>query len=140
MPIIVDLAAEPGSSLDLCAIWFNLAANPADLCAFRYVGDGPTLTTDPRAEIRQLAGRRRLIRRGTAAYDSHALTLTGCRPDQVAWLRDHVAQLMCIRDHVGTKFYGTYLSLPREFATWTRKRADVKLVFDQVTYSEAIPG
>ncbi|WP_435744894.1 hypothetical protein [Nocardioides sp. SYSU DS0663] len=134
-------AAAPlpeGAGLYLCAIWLNVAVDPDDVCVFTKVGDGLSLTTDPRVEIRQLANRRRLIRRGVNAYESYALTLPGCTPEQGAWLRRNVGELLCIRDHVGTKFYGAYLTLPRELATWTRERVDVKLVVEQADFSEEV--
>jgi len=45
---------------------------------------------------------------------------------------------MCIRDHVGTKFFGAWLEAPREIQTAYRDRIDVQISFDQVTHSEAV--
>lgn len=146
MPIIVDLPTTPGTGLDLCAVWLNDAADLADMQGFEYVGDSLSANTTARVEVRQLANRRRLIRQGsvTGAADSSEsmqVTFVRCDRDQVAWLRSKVGGLLCIRDHVGTKFYGTFAEAPREVATNGpdyRDRIDVKLAIDEVTYSEAI--
>ncbi|MDN4173913.1 hypothetical protein QWY28_13210 [Nocardioides sp. SOB77] len=140
MPIIVDLAPVPadGAGLELCAVWLNSAADPADACAFRFVGDAIPRRTAGRAEIRQLMNRRRIIRRGTRTYDTFTLDLVSVTTEQAQWLRDHVEQLLCIRDHVGSKAYVTYLELPLEFRTGRRDRSDVKLTLDEITHTEAV--
>lgn len=140
MPIIVDDPALSSSSatLQLCAIWMNDATEPADLCNFRYAEDSFGLTVTPRAEVRQLANRRRVVRRGTRTYTAIGLSLISCTPTQIQWLVDHVGEIICVRDHVGTKVYGTYLELPREVLTRVRDKANVKLTIEQITFSEAL--
>lgn len=139
MPIVVgDGLGTPGGTLDLIAIWFNLASNPADLCSFRKADEKIGITTDTRTEVRQLANRRRIVRRGTKAYDTFSLSLTHCEPQQIEWLRDHAGQLVCVRDHVGSKVYVVYAQLPREVLTRVRDWADVKLTLDEITHTEAV--
>ncbi len=142
MPIIVDLATTPGTGLDLSAVWFNTATDLADVRSFEYTGEALSANTQARVEVRQLANRRRLIQQGAGGrvgrVESLSITLVRCDRDQVAWLRDRTGVLMCVRDHVGTKFYGTWVEAPREIATAYRDRIDVKITIDQVTHSEAV--
>lgn len=145
MAIIVDLTGVPGTGLDLCAVWLNDAADPADVYAFEYVGDSLSSTTTARVEVRQLANRRRLIRRGNVGAadlaESMQVTLVRCDREQVAWLQSKTGVLLCVRDHVGTKFYGVYSEAPREVTTTGqdfRDRMDVRLSLDEVTHSEAV--
>lgn len=145
MAIIVDPAATLGTGLDLCAVWLNDAANPADVQAFEYVGDTLSATTSARVEVRQLANRRRLIRRGNVGAadraESMQVTLIRCDRQQVAWLKSKTGVLVCVRDHVGTKFYGVFIEAPREVATVGkdyRDRADVRLTLDEVSHSEVV--
>jgi hypothetical protein len=140
MPILVDIPASPGSSVDLCAIFINAAVDLADFVAVEYAGETIAPSTRADVEVRKLANRTRLIRRGTGAVatlESLQVTFERCTAEQVAWLRDHVGELVCIRDHVGGKFFGVYTDVPREVATAYRDRFKVTLSFDQVTYSEA---
>lgn len=143
MAIIVDLTDTPGTGLDLCAVWLNDAANLADVHAFQYVGDSLSASTMARVEVRQLANRRRLIRRGSVGVadlaETMQVTLIQCDRDEVAWLKSKTGVLLCVRDHVGTKFYGTFVEAPREVATTgpdSRDRMDVRLSLDEVTHSE----
>lgn len=139
MPIIVDPDYASGTELDLVSIFFNAASNLADLRAFRYAGDSLAENTTARGEVRQLANRRRLITRGSdVPAESFSLTLPHCTREDVAWLRAHVSQLLCVRDHVGTKFYGAYLEVPRQVSTTFRDWTSVQLSLDEVTYSEAV--
>lgn len=142
MPIIVDLPVDLGAGLDLSAIWLNDAADPVDCRAFAQAGDSFSVSTTARVEVRQLANRRRLIRRGSVSgadlAESLSVTLVQCDRAQVAWLRSKTGVLLCVRDTVGTKFYGVYVEAPREVAAAYRDRIDVKLSLDQVTNSEAV--
>lgn len=141
MPIIVDPILTPGAGVDLCAVFLNTAGNPSDFRAFEHVGDALNPTTTVRAEVRQLANRRRLIRRGTItgdiAAESYVITLPRCTSADVVWLRAHVGILLCVRDHKGSKFYGAYLDVPREIQTGFPDRTGVKITVDEVTYSES---
>lgn len=143
MPIIAG-PGDPGSTLDLCAIFINVAADPADFMSFRYAGRGFSVDTAAVAEIRQLVNRRRLITRGAGqpgapmVAESQQITLSKCDREQVAWLKGHAGTLVCLRDHVGGKFYGAYLALPRNVETRTRDRIEVTLNVEQVTHSEAV--
>ncbi|CAI9417392.1 hypothetical protein [Nocardioides sp. T2.26MG-1] len=143
MPIIVDLAAEPGTGLDLTAIWLNTATDLSDVRSFRKVGGPLSANTKARVDIRQLANRVRLIRQGsvTGAVDlaeSQSVPLVHLDRDDVAWLRARTGVLMCFRDHVGTKFYGAWSETPREVQPQFRDWIDVKLSVDQVTHPEAV--
>lgn len=141
MPIIVDLTPAEGSSLGLCAIFLNAAVEPADFVALRYAGDSLSISTTADVEVRRLANRTRLIRKGTGAVaqlESMGVTFQRCSPTDVAWLRDHVGQLVCVRDHVGGKFFGVYTDVARDVATAWRDRSTVKITLEQVTYSEAV--
>lgn len=143
MPIIVDLPVPAGTGLDLCAVWLNDAAEPFDAQAFAYIGDTLSATTTARVEVRQLANRRRLIRRGSVTgpvdlAESFQVTLVRCTREQVAWLRSKTGVLLCVRDHVGSKFYGVYTEAPRTVSAAYRDRIDVNLSIDQVTHSEAV--
>lgn len=141
MPIIVDLAAAEGSSLGLCAIFLNAASDPVDFVALRYAGDSLSISTASDVEVRRLANRTRLIRKGTGAVtrlESMSVTFQRCSPSDVDWLRDHVGQLVCVRDHVGGKFFGVYPDVPRDVATAWRDRATVTINLQQVTYSEVV--
>ena len=139
MPILVEIPAAPGSSVDLCAIFINSAVDLADFIAVEYAGETIAPSTRAEVEVRRLANRVRLIRKGSGAVavlESLQVTFERCAPEQVAWLRDHVGALVCVRDHVGGKFFGVYTEVPREVATAYRDRAKVTLSFDQITYSE----
>lgn len=139
MPIVIgDGVGTPGGTLDLCAVWFNLASDPADLCAFRKADEKIGITIDTRTEVRQLANRRRIVRRGQSTYTAISLTLPHCEPQQIEWLRDHAGQLVCVRDHVGTKAYVVYAQLSREVLTRVRDWADVKLSLDEITHTEQV--
>lgn len=143
MPIIVDLPPPVGTGLDLCAVWVNDAAEPADVRAFAYVGESLSVSTQARVEVRQLANRRRLIRQGSVTSvvdlaESMRVTFVQCDREQVAWLRSKAGVLLCVRDHVGTKFYGVYVEAPRTVQAAYRDRIDVQLSVDQVTHSEAV--
>lgn len=141
MPIIVDLEPDLGASLALSAIYLNDAAEPADFIAVEYAGESIAPTTRADVEVRRLAGRVRLIRKGTgavAALESLSVTFERCTVDQVAWLRSHVGTLVCVRDHVGGKFFGVYTEVPREVATAYRDRFKVSLTLDEITHSESV--
>lgn len=144
MPIIVDLndgGLDPATGLSLRQIYLNPADNPADLCAFTYAGDSIKIDADPRAEVRQLINRRRIIRTGTRVYDQISLDLRWVSAAQQQWLRDHLATVVCVRDHVGTKVYGAYLQLPRDVPTTPiggDYRAAVQLRLDEITFTEAV--
>lgn len=144
MPIIVDLTGTPGTGLDLCAIWINVASELADARGFTKVGGPLSANTKARAEVRQNANRRRLIRQGSVTglddlAETMQVPLVHLDRGDVGWLRDRTGQLLCFRDHVGTKFYGTYLETPREVQPQFRDWIDVRLSVDQVTHSEHIP-
>ena len=143
MPIVVDLTGPPGTGLDLTAVWLNTASDLADARSFVKVGGPLAATTRARGEIRQLANRRRLIRQGSVTglddlTESMDVTLVHLSRDDVTWLRNRTGDLMCFRDHVGTKFYGTYLETPREVAPQYRDWINVKLSIEQLTHSEAV--
>lgn len=143
MPIIVDLTGTPGTGLELCAVWLNLASEPADAQSYSKVGGPLSASTTARGEIRQLANRRRLVRQGSVTgeddlAESMQITLVHLDREQVAWLRSKTGQLLCFRDHVGSKFYGAYMESPREVQPQFRDWTDVKLSINQVTYSEAV--
>lgn len=141
MPIIVDLTGPPGTGLDLSAIWLNTATDPSDVRSFNSIGEGLSASTKARGEVRQLANRRRLIVQGSGGAldlsESMQVTLVRCDREEVAWLKARTGVLMCVRDHVGTKFYGTWLEAPRQVDSRYRDRIDVSLTIDQVTHSEA---
>lgn len=141
MPIIVDLA-DPGTGVELSAVWFNDASDLSDVRSFAYVGDSLSANTVARVEVRQLANRRRIIRQGSVTgadlVESMSVTLVRCSREEVAWLRSKTGALMCVRDHVGTKFFGTWVEAPRDVQSAYRDRIDVKLSIDQVTFPEAV--
>lgn len=138
MPIIVDPASSSGVSVDLSAVFLNTAADPSDMLALVYAGESLAVSSSARAEVRQLVSRRRMIRRGGDVAESFGVTFPRCTPVQVGWLRAHTAVLLCVRDHVGTKFFGFYAEVPREVPTMYRDRASVRLQIESVTYSEAV--
>jgi len=141
MPIVVGPDLTAGAGVDLCAVFLNDAADPTDLQSFEYVGDTLSPTTTSRVEVRQLIGRRRLIRHGdddSSVFETYAITLPRCTTEEVEWLRDHVGVLLCVRDHKGAKFYGTYAEAPREIQTKFPDRTQVKITVEQVTHSEAV--
>lgn len=143
MAILVDLSGPPGTGLDLSSIWLNTAADLSDVRAFSYIGDPLSANTAARGGVRQLANRRRLIRQGDVdgavdLAESMQVTLVRCNQEQAAWVRARTGVLMCIRDHIGSKFFGTWLEAPREVQSAYRDRIDIRLSIDQVTHSEAV--
>lgn len=136
-------AATPlpvGAGINLVGIWFNAAQDLDDVCAFERLGDSLPITSSVQVEIRQLATRRRLVRTGIKVYKSIPVALMHCSPTQRLWLEDHVGQLLCIRDLVGTKIYGAYTEAPVEISTLPRAgvfHSDVKVTLEQVDHSEA---
>lgn len=139
MPTDVATPLPTGVGLELCAIWLNDVEDLTDMCAFRYAGDSVTITSTVRVEVRQLANRRRLIRRSSKVYDSFSLTLRSCTADQVQWLRDHVGRLLVYRDPYGSKAFVVFTDSPREVGTdhYSMQKSHVKVTFDQIDYSEA---
>lgn len=141
MPIIVDLTGPPGTGLDLSAVWLNTASDLSDIRSFVKVGGPLSVSTKARIEIRQLANRRRIIRQGDGTsidlVESMKVPLVHLDRDDVAWLRARTGVLMCIRDHVGTKFYGAWEETPREVQPQFRDWMDVTLSIGHVTHSEA---
>ena len=142
MAVIVDPTLPPISGgLLLTAVWLNSAANPADLVALRYPGDSVGLTSTTRAEVRQLASRRRIVRRGRQVYVAGSLKFSWCTPEQVRWINDHIGEVVCVRDHVGTKVFGAYTEAPRDVWTYPVRGvyySDLSVDFEQLDYSEAI--
>lgn len=143
MPILVDLTGPIGTGVDLQAIWLNTATDLSDVRSFAYIGDSLSATTAARVEVRQLANRRRLIRQGgtTGAVDlaeSMQLTLVRCDREETAWLRARTGVLMCVRDHVGTKFFGVWSQMPRQVDAGYQDRINVSLSIEQVDHSEAV--
>jgi hypothetical protein len=67
------------------------------------------------------------------------VSLSFCTDDQVAWLKDHQAALLCYRDPRGEKFYGIYSDLsahPRQLpGSWA-----VTLTVLEVTVTEGVNG
>ena len=139
MPIIVSEPLDVGDGLDLCAIWFNAAADLSDMEAFRRLG-GDSLSATPfvRAEVRQLVGRRRVVTAGEETYQQFSLTLETVTADQLTWLYNHLGQILCLRDPYGSKLYVVYTEAPREVPTGWPERTSVKLTLEQVTHSEAV--
>lgn len=142
MPIIVDLTGPPGTGLDLSAIWLNTASDLSDVRSFTKVGGPLSANTKARAEVRQLSNRRRLIQMsgdgGVDLVESLQVSLVHLDRDNVAWLKARTGVLMCLRDHVGSKFYGTWVEAPREVQPHERDWMSVSLSFEQVTHSEAV--
>lgn len=131
--------------MQLTSVFLNDAADPSDFAKFDQTGEAISLNSTPRVEVRQLINRRRLVRTGNKVYESGSLSLEQCTPDQVTWLRAHVGQLVCVRDHYGTKIFGAYSDFPRDISTFPRiiggvvvYVADVKLSFDEISHSEAV--
>lgn len=138
MPIIAG-PGDPGSIVDLCAVFLNTASDPTDVRSFEYVGDALSLNTVVLGEVRQNLGRLRLVRRDTGdPAESVPLTLPRCTSDDVAWLKERIGVLTCFRDHKGSKFFGVYWSLPRDIQVGFADRIEVKLTVEQVTHSEAV--
>lgn len=125
------------TTVELCAIWLNLAADPSDYMSF----DRPATmapTTDMDVSVRTLAnGRRRVVRRAGVAR-SYALTLPYCNRAQIEWLEDHVGQTVCVRDDRGRKMFGVYSSVPVTESTLWNDRGDAQLTVAGITYSEAV--
>lgn len=142
MPIVVSTPLPVGTGLDLCALWLNDAEDLADLMALGYAGDSIAIAAAKRAEVRQLANRRRVVTSTTKVYETVGLTLQGVTTLQRQWLRDHVGRLLCFRDHLGSKIYAAYMDAPFEIATSPRTDgvyyARVSLTLEQVDHSEAV--
>lgn len=142
MPIVIATPLPTGTGLDLCSIWMNAAADLGDMMAFQYAGDSIALSGSIDGEVRKLATRRRVIRSaGAKVYLNPSLTLLRCSATQRQWLRDHLGQVLCVRDHVGTKVYAVYFQAPFEVSTFPREDTyftDVNLSMEQVDHSEAV--
>lgn len=151
MPIIVDPTLIPGTGLDLTSVYLNNAADLSDYQAFSYAGDSLNLTATALAEVRQNVNRRRLVATGVvqasgggtvAVSEALAVTFPYLDLEGARWLRDHVGMALCVRDHVGSKFYAAYMSVPREVETFYRNQAatgiitSVSLTLEQVTFPE----
>lgn len=137
MPIIVG-PGSPGTLIELSAVWLNDALDPTDCQAFTRAGETLSASTTAAVVVRQLIGRRRSVRTGSTTAESVALSFEQCTPTQVAWLRDHVGVAVCCRDHVGGKFFGVYVDVPREVSTAYRDRSDVKITLESITYDESV--
>lgn len=138
MPVIVG-PGDPGTTVDLTSVWFNVADDLSDSQAFHRPVEGISANTTALVDVRQLIGRRRLVKTGSGdPVESWSVSLPRCTRAQVAWLTARVGVLMCVRDHVGTKFYGIYRDTPREVSSQYRDWISVKLTIDDVTHSEAV--
>lgn len=127
--------------IELRGVWLNAAADPSEVRAFEYLGDGLAITPSLRGEVRQNVNRRRLIRGSSRVYETISASLESCSATDVQWLNEHVGELVCIRDHVGSKAYVVYLEAPREIATTKRLGqyyATVKVTFEEVDHTEAV--
>lgn len=140
MPILIDQPLEPGTSVDLCAVFFNAADDPVDMLAISRPVDGLSANLVAAAEVRVLAARRRLVSTGAGGGPaaSWRVTLPRLTRDQVAWLDAHVGTIVCVRDHIGTKLFGTYLEAPRDIAVQYHDWISVSLSLEAVSYSEAV--
>lgn len=150
MAIVVETPlGDPGVGVHLGGVWFNVAANPADLCAFVYTGPSIAVSTGMRGEFRQNVTTRRLVTTDIRSYETFNLTLEHCDRDQVKWIKFHRVQLLCVRDHYGSKAFVSYLEAPRELSTTPTDDVgnviedgdyyvDIKLQLTELDFSEAV--
>lgn len=127
------------SALTLTSFFLNLASDPSDFQAFPYVTQTqPQKQTD--AQVRVMANGRLRVVRSAQVQRTASWALGKVSPDQVAWLEDHVGDLMCVRDDVGRKWFGIYSSVQADEDLFPDRRgeATVTLNLTEVTYSEAV--
>ena len=141
MPILVEPSLPTGSSVSLCGLWLNDAADLSDRVAFEYAsGRSPNTQVD--LEVRtHVSGRRRLIVK-SRAYETYDWKLSWVDEDQRAWLRAHVGRLVCVRDGRGAKWYGVYAAMPTDLLDkadgWDGpNRSNVSVSLTEVSHSES---
>ena len=123
--------------VELSAVFLNLAADPADFRAF-YTVTSLQPSTEVRSNVRVLAnGRMRSVKQAGKPR-SYSFKVEQISREDVAWLEEHVGELMCIRDDRGRKFFGVYSSVTFDESTLWNDRADVSISFVEVSYSEAV--
>lgn len=124
------------TAVALAAIFVNSTTDPSDFRAFDSVSSLQP-SDDLSGSIRVMAnGRRRLVMQdGAAKTYSVGLRVTGA---DIAWLVAHAGQLLCFRDDQGEKFFGTYLSVPRDRDPGFPDRIDFTLKMESLTHSQAV--
>lgn len=124
------------TAIVLCTLWLNSADDPTDVMAFPYLS---SLASTPQQNVQLqpfAQGRiRAIITPGTA--QQVAVDLAACSGDQRAWLDDHAAALLCVRDDRGRKFYGMYVA-PATAEHQYNSDSEVSVTINEVTFSEAV--
>lgn len=123
------------AAVDLATVWLNPAADLSDGRAFPTLG-ALTVTTAREGEFRRYtSGRFRTVLRPGSTRTAE-IQLASLDREAVAWLELHVGDLLCVRDHVGRKFYGAFLSVPAVEHRYNTE-ADVTLTLTEITHTEA---
>lgn len=126
-------------SVELDSIWINVADDPSDAIAFHRPVDALSRNTVVPVEVRELTGgRRRTVRSGTGVSTPYAVTFPRCSREQVAWLVAHAGEVVCVRDHVGTKIFGIYKEVPEEISVQFRDWIGVRLSIESTTHDESV--
>ena len=137
MPIVYD-ATTSATVVFLNDVWLNAATDPTDATSFNMVGDAIKVESSVQVTAQQMAGGRvRLVTKPGKTW-STGLTFYHCTPEQTAWLDAHQGQIVCFRDHQGTKFFGFYSQVPVSESTSYRDQGDVELSITSCTFSQAV--
>lgn len=125
------------SLVNLGAVWLNSVEDLDDGVGFDNV-TGLNLVTSTDGDVRALANGRLRMVTTTTSRRQYALLLELCSRPEIDWLEAHVAQLLCVRDDRGRKFFATYFEVNTTELIERSDYGDVSLRLTEVTYSEAV--
>lgn len=121
----------------LYTVWLNSITEPSDYATFPTMS-ALKISPSKDGKVRRLAnGRLRAVTHEGIARTA-ALTLPYCDRDQVTWLEDHVAELVCVRDDRGRKLFGMYFSVNLDEARYSTEFCNASVTLNEVTHSEGL--
>jgi len=120
----------------LSTVWINLASNPSSFQSFPLMSALEVDTMQP-GQIRTYAGGRLRLVTTAGVARSATITLPECSRAQINWLQSNAGNIVLVRDDRGRKIWGAFLN-PKVVENQYNTNADVTLVINEITYSEAV--
>lgn len=124
------------ASVTLTDIWIHLADDMAEYRRFPFVTSFERSKSVDVAIQKLAGGRLRAIRR-QGSRRRWNLGLQAVTRDQIAWLEDHVSELMMVRDDRGHVVFGVYVEVPVSEHAYNFE-GNLTLAFDEVTFDVAV--
>lgn len=127
------------TSITVDTVWLNLVSDPSDYQSFPLMS-ALTVTPLVTGSVRQLAGGRKRLVKQAGIQRQIDVNLPSCDRTQIAWLEDHIGELMCVRDDRSRKHFAAYLSLPvsEQQGDLVDKPADVAVQLFEITHEEVV--